>query len=76
TYRLLHDHLGSPRLVVDIATGEIAQELAYDAWGNVVFDSNPGFQPFSFAGGESAGWAKVGPASAFRLRHPWPAHVQ
>ena len=51
TYRLLHDHLGSPRLVVDIATGEIAQELAYDAWGTITFDSNPGFQPFGFAGG-------------------------
>lgn len=51
TYRLLQDHLGSPRLVVDTATGEIAQELAYDAWGNLVFDSNRGFQPFGFAGG-------------------------
>ncbi|MEM4188636.1 MAG: RHS repeat-associated core domain-containing protein, partial [Candidatus Hadarchaeum sp.] len=35
----------------DTQTGEIAQELAYDAWGNVVYDSNPGFQPFGFAGG-------------------------
>ncbi|MEW5878212.1 MAG: RHS repeat-associated core domain-containing protein [Acidobacteriota bacterium] len=51
TYRVLHDHLGSPRFVIDTQTGEIAQELQYDAWGNVVFDSNPGFQPFGFAGG-------------------------
>ncbi|MFZ5803651.1 MAG: RHS repeat domain-containing protein [Acidobacteriota bacterium] len=51
TYRILHDHLGSPRFVVDTASGEIAQELHYDAWGNLVFDSNPGFQPFGFAGG-------------------------
>ncbi|MEW5878216.1 MAG: RHS repeat domain-containing protein [Acidobacteriota bacterium] len=51
TYRILHDHLGSPRLVIGTQTGEIAQELHYDAWGNVVFDSNPGFQPFGFAGG-------------------------
>ncbi|MFZ5803632.1 MAG: RHS repeat domain-containing protein [Acidobacteriota bacterium] len=51
TYRLLHDHLGSPRFVIDTQTGEVAQELHYDAWGNVVFDSNPGFQPFGFAGG-------------------------
>ncbi|MEW5878226.1 MAG: RHS repeat domain-containing protein [Acidobacteriota bacterium] len=51
TYRILHDHLGSPRFVIDTQTGEIAQELHYDAWGNVVFDSNPGFQPFGFAGG-------------------------
>ncbi len=51
TYRLLHDHLGSPRFVVATQTGEVVQELQYDAWGNVVFDSNPGFQPFGFAGG-------------------------
>jgi RHS repeat-associated protein len=25
--------------------------MDYDAWGNVVGDSNPGFQPFGFAGG-------------------------
>ncbi|BCW93858.1 MAG: hypothetical protein KatS3mg007_1752 [Thermoanaerobaculum sp.] len=51
TYRILHDHLGSPRFVIDTQTGEIVQEMHYDAWGNVVFDSNPGFQPFGFAGG-------------------------
>ncbi|MEW5878229.1 MAG: RHS repeat-associated core domain-containing protein [Acidobacteriota bacterium] len=51
TYRILHDHLGSPRFVIDTQTGEIVQEMQYDAWGNVVFDSNPGFQPFGFAGG-------------------------
>ncbi len=51
TYRVLHDHLGSPRFVVDTASGEIAQELHYDAWGNITYDSNPGFQPFGFAGG-------------------------
>jgi len=51
TYRILHDHLGSPRFVIDTETGEVVQEMQYDAWGNVVFDSNPGFQPFGFAGG-------------------------
>ncbi len=25
--------------------------MDYDAWGNVILDSNPGFQPFGFAGG-------------------------
>lgn len=33
TYRVVTDHLGSVRLVVDVATGVIAQRLAYDAWG-------------------------------------------
>jgi RHS repeat-associated protein len=51
TYRILTDHLGSPRLVVEIATGHIVQRLAYDAFGRVTFDDNPGFQPFGFAGG-------------------------
>ena len=51
TYRIISDHLGSPRLVVDISDGTIAQRMDYDAFGNVLFDSNPGFQPFGFAGG-------------------------
>lgn len=51
TYRFIKDHLGSPRLVVDVATNTVAQRLDYDAWGNVLADSNPGFQPFGFAGG-------------------------
>lgn len=51
TYRLITDHLGSVRLVVDTQTGAIAQRLDYDAWGQVTQDTNPGFQPFGFAGG-------------------------
>jgi RHS repeat-associated protein len=51
TYRIISDHLGSPRLVVDISDGSVAQRIDYDAFGNVVFDSNSGFQPFGFAGG-------------------------
>jgi RHS repeat-associated protein len=51
TYRLVKDPLGSVRLVVDEATGAVVQELAYDAWGRVLVDTNPGFQPFGFAGG-------------------------
>ncbi len=50
-YRIISDHLGSPRLVVDIADGTVAQRLDYDEFGNVTTDSNPGFQPFGFAGG-------------------------
>ena len=51
TYRILSDALGSVRLVVDSATGQIAQRIDYDDWGNVQSDTNPGFQPFGFAGG-------------------------
>jgi RHS repeat-associated protein len=50
-YRIFSDHLGSPRLIVDIDTGAVAQRIVYDVWGNVTEDTNPGFQPFGFAGG-------------------------
>jgi len=51
TYRIISDHLGSPRLVVNATHGTIAQRIDYDVWGNITQDSNPGFQPFGFAGG-------------------------
>jgi len=51
TYRIISDHLGSPRFVVDVSTGAIAQRMDYDEFGNVLVDTNPGFQPFGFAGG-------------------------
>lgn len=51
TYRLLRDHLGSVRLVVDANTGAVAQRLSYGPWGEVLEDTNPGFQPFGYAGG-------------------------
>jgi RHS repeat-associated protein len=50
-YRILSDPLGSPRLVVNTTTGAIAERIDYDEFGNVVSDTNPGFQPFGFAGG-------------------------
>jgi RHS repeat-associated protein len=50
-YRLVSDERGSVRLVIDTSSGAIAQRLDYDAWGNVTNDTNPGFQPFGFAGG-------------------------
>ena len=51
TYRIISDQLGSPRLVVNTTDGTIAQRLDYDEFGNVIIDTNPGFQPFGFAGG-------------------------
>ncbi|MGD9729513.1 MAG: hypothetical protein AB7V39_24485, partial [Nitrospiraceae bacterium] len=39
-YRVISDHLGSVRLVIDIADGSIAQRLDYDAWGQVLEDTN------------------------------------
>ncbi len=63
TYRLVTDHLGSVRLVVDISTGNIAQRIDYDPFGVVVLNTNPGFQPFAFAGGlydPSTGFVRFG----------------
>jgi RHS repeat-associated protein len=51
TYRIVADHLGSPRYVLEATAGALAQEMTYDNFGNVVTDSNVGFQPFGFAGG-------------------------
>ena len=51
TYRIISDHLGSPRLVVNTSDGTIVQRMDYDAFGRVITDTNPGFQPFGFAGG-------------------------
>jgi RHS repeat-associated protein len=43
--------VGSVVRVVEAATGNVVQEREYDAWGAVLADSNPGWQPFGFAGG-------------------------
>jgi len=51
TYRLVLDHLGSVRLVVNVTDGTIAQRMDYDEFGLVTLDTSPGFQPFGFAGG-------------------------
>ncbi len=50
-FRLVTDAAGSVRLVLDADSGAIVQRLDYDAFGNVTGDTNPGFQPFGFAGG-------------------------
>jgi len=49
------------RLVVDPNDKMTYQQLNYDSFGNVLHDTNPGFQPFGFAGG------LVRPASGQRI---------
>ncbi len=51
SYRLIKDHLGSVRLVLRTADGDVMQRIDYDSWGRVTSDTNAGFQPFGFAGG-------------------------
>ena len=57
TYRILGDHLGSPRAVVDVATGNLIETLNFDEFGNET-DTLAGTLPtgyvripFGFAGG-------------------------
>jgi RHS repeat-associated protein len=50
-YRIIMDQIGSPRLIVNAATGQIVQRMDYDEFGIVINDTAPGFQPFGFAGG-------------------------
>jgi RHS repeat-associated protein len=62
-YQVVTDHLGSPLLVIDGASGKLAEAVAYDAWGAVTSDSNPGFIPIGFAGGlhdQDTGLVKFG----------------
>jgi RHS repeat-associated protein len=51
SYRVVKDHLGTPRLLVNSSTGAIAQRLDLDEWGQFTADSSAGFQAFGFAGG-------------------------
>ena len=63
TYRFITDHLGSVRLVVNVETSHIAQCLDYDEFGNVLVNTNEGFQPFGYAGGlfdEQTGLVRFG----------------
>lgn len=51
-YRIISDHLGSPRLVINVTTQAVVQQIAYDEFGNTTLWSGTwGFQPFGFAGG-------------------------
>jgi len=46
------DQVGSPRLVIEAATGTTVKAVAYDTFGRVLSDSAPAFRlPIGFAGG-------------------------
>ena len=51
TYKVVADHLGTPRLLIDRTTGAVAQRLDFDEFGQITSDSSPGFQTFGLAGG-------------------------
>jgi RHS repeat-associated protein len=50
-YHVATDQVGSPRVVVDTA-GNVVKSVEYDAWGNVLSDSDASFElSIGFAGG-------------------------
>jgi RHS repeat-associated protein len=52
TYRFVTDHLGSVRMVLDTANGNVAQRIDYDEWGRATLVTGTwDVQPFGFAGG-------------------------
>ncbi|MGH7164138.1 MAG: kelch repeat-containing protein [Nitrospiraceae bacterium] len=76
TYRIVSDHLGSARLIVNTADGSIAQRMDYDEFGNVIVDTNPGFQSFGFAGGlydQLSGLVRFGARDYDALTGRWTA---
>jgi len=51
-YKILVDpDLGSVRYVVEPGYGKVMQEIEYDAYGNMLSNTNPNFQPLTYAGG-------------------------
>ena len=51
TYRIVADHLGSPRLILSVTSGAVAQRMDYDELGTTTLDTSAGFQAFGFVGG-------------------------
>lgn len=51
TYKFVTNEQGSVRYIVNVSTGAKAQDIIYDEFGIIIDDTNPGFQPFGFAGG-------------------------
>jgi RHS repeat-associated protein len=51
SYRVVTDHLGTARLLVNSTTGAVGQRMDFDEWGQATADSSAGFQVFGFASG-------------------------
>lgn len=51
TYRVITDHLGSVRLIVNVSNGAIASWFDYDEYGNITCQIDSLDLPFGFAGG-------------------------
>jgi len=50
-FYIVTDQIGTPRIITD-DTGTVVKQIDYDAYGNVIADTNPAMDiPFGFAGG-------------------------
>jgi RHS repeat-associated protein len=49
--RIASDHVGSPRVVFNVASGNVRQSVDYDAFGNMIASQHDLLQPFGFTGG-------------------------
>ncbi|MCC6877439.1 MAG: hypothetical protein IT378_24245 [Sandaracinaceae bacterium] len=75
-YRLVSDPRGSVRMVIHAGTGAIAQQISYDAFGYVLSDTQPGYQPFGFAGGlydDETGLVRFGARDYDAITGRWTA---
>jgi RHS repeat-associated protein len=50
-FRVIYDHLGTPRLVIGSTSGVVVQRVDSDDWGVLLAVTSPGWQPFGFSGG-------------------------
>ena len=51
TYKIISDHLGSPRLVINLLTGAIKERIDYNEYGEVLLHSGTAAAVFGYAGG-------------------------
>lgn len=75
-YRLVSDPRGSVRMVIHAGAGAIAQQINYDAFGYVLSDTQPGYQPFGFAGGlydDETGLVRFGARDYDAITGRWTA---
>ncbi len=50
-YRVVADHLGSIRMIVDATSGAVVQRMDYDAWGALTVDTAPAWQSLGYVSG-------------------------
>lgn len=76
TYRVISDHLGSVRLVVNISDGSVVQRIDYDGWGNIISNLGSQVSDLTYAGGlydEHTGFIRFGARDYDPISGRWTA---